>query len=242
MNEAGLPGLGHNLPPLKERLAADYQSLIARANELGEAATRAPETIGDDETLGKVGDLVKLIAACIKAADAARVNEKEPFLVGGRQVDGFFKTVTDRLTATKRNLETRVGVYLRRKAEEERLRRHEEECLKREEAERLAAQARTETDLDRAVEAEQEALAAEKAADATPAELARTRSADLGSVSTLRTSWEFEVVDWDAVPLDVLRPYIARADIEKAIRAFVRAGHRELKGVRVFETQTAMVR
>ena len=137
--------------------------------------------------------------------------------------------------------EARVTVYLRAKADAERRRREDEEARAREEAERLAAQAKDAPTLDKAIEAETVARDAAKAAEAKPADMARTRG-DLGSVSTLRTVWDFEVADYAAIPLDLIRPYLARADIDKAIRGAVRSGLRELKGVRIFENSTAVVR
>lgn len=233
--------IGSNRHPIKDLLRESYADILNRADDLNAASLRAPTSITDDETQGKVGDLIKMMGACIKKTEVARVSEKEPFLQAGREVDGFFKGVTDPLEKGKRNLESRVTTYLRAKADEERRRREEEEARAREEADRLAAQAATTKQLDAAIEAETVAREASKAAEAKPAEMARTRG-ELGSVSTLRTSWEFEVIDYADVPLDVLRPYIARSDIEKAIRGAVRSGIRELKGVRIFEQSTAVVR
>jgi hypothetical protein len=101
-------------------------------------------------------------------------------------------------------------------------------------------QARAKQALDDAAMADAEALRAAREADAKPAELARTRGAS--SLSTLKEVWDFEIVDLDSVPLSTLRPFIPRADIEKAIRAFVKVGHREIEGVRIFKTELAVIR
>jgi len=234
-------GIGHNRAPLKDLLTDNYADIAARADELVAATTRAPVSIDNDDTQGKVGDLIKMIGACVKRSEVARVSEKEPFLQAGREVDAFFKGISDTLEKTKRALESRVTTYLRAKADAERRRREEEEVRAREEADRLAAQAATAKQLDAAIEAETVAREATKAAEARPAEMARTRG-DLGSVSTLRTVWDFEVIDYAGIPLDAIRPYIARSDLDKAIRGAVRSGLRDLKGVRIFENSTAVVR
>jgi hypothetical protein len=45
------------------------------------------------------------------------------------------------------------------------------------------------------------------------------------------------VTEVESVDLEALRPYIAFADLEKAIRAYVKAnkGSRPLKGVRIYQ-------
>ena len=236
--------IGHNQPDLKTSLEMQYEDLFQRCQELLDASERAPAEIADDETQGKMGDFVKQVSACVKAAEANRKNEKEPHLQAGRVVDAVFKGITDPLSKVKKEIEKRMGVYARAKAEEARRAAEEEAKRQREEAARLAAEAeKTEDDttLDAAVEAENSAVAFEEDAKAKPAEHARVRG-DYGSVATLRTDWKFEVTDKDAINLNALRPYISTDAIEKAIRAFVKQGGRELAGVRIFEEQTTVVR
>jgi hypothetical protein len=307
MNETAPAGIGDNRPPpgldLRNRLAEDYAELAETAARLVKQANASPAAITDDDTVGVAGDLIKEISACSKRAEKIRVDEKEPFLQGGRDVDGFFKTLTGQLEKAKGSLEKVVGVYLRAKAAEERRAREEAERKAREEAERKMREAEeaererqeiarrreakriadeqaareaeaaevaanepqtigdlskpfevdpdveAETQatlaadhaLEDAAEHETQAEIAAKAAAAKPAELARTRS-DAGSVSTLREFWDFTVDDYDAIPLAVLRPYIDRANIDKAVRAYVKHGGRQLDGVRIFKDERAMVR
>jgi hypothetical protein len=245
--------IGANNPPIKDRLAVDYQSLKDRATELLAGAGRAPTQIKDDDEQGKVGDLVKMLAAAIKRSEGARSNEKEPHLQAGREVDAFFKQISDPLDMAKRGLESRVGVYLRAKADAERKRREDEARARQAEADRLAEQARiaaeknrpkvAEKKLERAVQAETAATAAAESALAKPADMARTRG-DMGSVSTLKQTWTFEIEDEGAIDLEALRPFLAKIDIEKAIRSFVRVhkGAKALAGVRIFEETSAVVR
>ena len=85
------------------------------------------------------------------------------------------------------------------------------------------------------------ACAVEAGANAKPAELVRTYSSG-GSVSTLKKEWTFAVESREAIPLDTLRPYLAADAVDKAIRAFVKAGGRQLAGVKIYEAPKAMVR
>jgi hypothetical protein len=272
--QSPVPGPGHNNPPpLRDRLASDYADMLAGIETLADRANHAPKEIGDDAALGPVSELVKDISAAAKRAEACRVDEKEPHLQAGREVDGFFKTATDRLSRMKTTLEGRVTTYLRAKADAERKAREEEERRRRdaervareeadrklreaEEADRLARMAaaqgapvtaNTDDALARAIAADEaaeqarrDADFAQRAAEARSADLARTRGA--ATLSTLRTTWEFEIVSEESIPLEKLRAFIPRGDIEKAVRAFVRAGHRDLPGVRIYQAETAVIR
>lgn len=244
-------GIGHNRPPLRDILAESHVDLIRRVAQLNAAFDRAPETVTDDDTQGKMGDYIKSIGACIRALDTAREAEKRPFLDAGREVDGFFKQFTDALGKIKAATERRVTTYLTEKAAAERRRRAEEERAAREAADRALALAQeaeaanrkadAEAALERAAIAETAAVRAEAAVYAKPAEMARTRG-EMGSVSTLRTTWEMEIQDASKIPLDTIRAFLPRDAIEKAVKGWVRAGGRELPGVRIFEQSTAIVR
>lgn len=94
--------------------------------------------------------------------------------------------------------------------------------------------------LQDAADAERDANAAGRAAAAKPAELARTRGES--SLATLATVWRFEITDINAIPLEQLRAFIPRADIEKAVRQHVRI-HKDkrIAGVRIYEEAQARV-
>ena len=246
--------IGDNLPPddadpLRDRLAETHAPLIARRDELLAAIERAPESIDDDETAGKMGDFSqKSIAACLKALEGTRVAEKEPYLSGGRSVDGFFHSVAAPLEKGKKRIDARRKDYLDRKAAEERKARIEAERIAREEAEaaaRAAAEAaakiKEEQDLDAAIAAEHaankakaDAEKAAKAAAAKPADLSRTRG-EQGSVSSLKQIWLFADLDRGALDLEALREHLPIKALEQAVRSFVAAGGRELDGVRIYE-------
>ena len=260
MTDTALAERGHNVPPsdaeiLSARLAEKYDGTIKRRDELLASALRAPPEVADEGAAGKFADLIKLITACTKNAEAERVAEKEPHLAAGRAVDGFFKRITDELAGAKKTLEQRLTTYQRKKAEDERRRREEEERLRREEAERLAREAaareaelKNEDDLAAAIAAEEaakqadaDAVKAKREASAKAADLSRSRS-DIGSVASLRTYWDFDGLDRETVDLEALRPYIALAAIEAAMRGFIRAGGREIRGARIFENTETVVR
>lgn len=253
-------GIGHNQPPsdgeaFRSELVTRHNDLLDRRTALIEAADRVPETIEDEETAGKAADFIKQLTAHEKAADRARVDEKAPYLERGKWVDTFFKTVAvAEIAGIKKRVTGLLTAYQQKVAEEERRRREEEERHQREEADRLrreaeerAAAAQTDEELDAAVETEAQAADAAaqadragRAAQAGTAELSRRHSAS-GTVASLRTEWKCSAWWRPEIDLEALRPYLSDADIEKAIRGYIRAGGRNLKGATIEEIATSRV-
>lgn len=124
----------------------------------------------------------------------------------------------------------------------------------REKREREAAEARRiaqEKEEAAAAEAERQRQAAERAAEIAAAEAAKARAAaesksadltrtrgDLGSYATTREEFVFDGLDRETVDLEPLRPYLTEAAIEAAVRAFIKAGGRELRGVNIYKGRT----
>ena len=244
--------VGHNRE-LKDLLEERHQLLTDRVAELIAACARAPERIDDDATQGKVGDLYKLLSAAHKKGEASRTDEKEPFLMGGRIVDSWFKeNVVTPLERWMAVLKRRSDLYINAKVEAERKRRADEARAAQEEADRKLEEARkaeeaarpkvAERKLEQAVQAQAVADQAADIAAAKPAEMAQTRGEH--SMLTVQMRWTHEVSAWDELDLNTLREFISRDDIEKAIRAFVRLhkGTRQLQGVRIFEAPNTQFR
>lgn len=261
MNHIAPTDLSHNQGPATEaealrlRLQEDHADLIARVQALSEAASRVPATIDSDELCGKASDFIKQMRAAAKAADNARVKEKAPYLEAGKVVDAFFKQLAEKVDLAAKPIVARAEDYMKAKAAEER-RRREEEARRVEEERRLAEERartaaetmQTDQDLDVAVEAETVAaqLVAEeearrKDAEAKVTDLARTRG-DYGGVATLATRWTFKDLNRHAIDLEALRQYLPQDAIEKAVRAAIRAGVRDLRGVTIFQDETAVIR
>ena len=73
-------------------------------------ARELPDAVDNDQDLGKVSGVIKVLGDTSKRADAYRVREKEPFLRGGQAVDGFFKGIMDRLDKTTTILHKRAHI------------------------------------------------------------------------------------------------------------------------------------
>lgn len=239
---------------IRENLMEKHAEIMKRVTDLLEAAKRAPEKIESDEVAGRMGDFSKQLAACLKNTEAARVAEKEPHLAAGRTVDGWFKNLADPLDKAKAGVGRVLTDYLRVKeaaerAERERVAREERAAaLAAAEASRLAEQAALDAKtMDAAIDAEDlarkaaaDAALAAKEAAAKAADLSRTRG-DLGSVSSLVEFWDFKDIDRDALDLEALRQHLPMEALEKAVRSFVKAGGRSIKGATVFENSKARV-
>lgn len=260
---------GGNRPPLADffketndtlpgYLSEDNADIVARVAELTAAMARAPTAVTNDDLAGKVSDFIAQVTKCTKQAEAKRVDAKSGPLTAGRLIDGFFqKEVLAKLDTIKRPLLERLTAYQRIKADEERRRREEAERVARDEAQRLAREAEaaaakldSETDLARAIEAEdaaeQSRAAAAKAledAQAKAAELTVARG-DYGSSASLRTTWKARSDNWDAVDLNELRALIGADVIQKAANAHARMykNTKPVAGIVFFEEQTAVVR
>lgn len=169
--------------------------------------------IDDDEALGLAAENMRMAAALNRTGEDRRKEHKEPFLSGGRTVDGWFKTWGTPLLRAMEPVQATMNDYGARK-------------LAQQQAEALAAKRLADAEAERAAEVAAEALrnnrpdeasaaldqvtdaaeAAERADDrvnARPADLTRTHGA-YGAVASVRQVWGWEVSDLAAVPREYL--------------------------------------
>jgi hypothetical protein len=265
------PRVGHNLnffnedgglaaDALREYLIEAQQSLVERRTELLDAYTRVPAKIGDDETHKRCLDFSKQLGTLIKLVDADHTARKQPFLAGGQLVDNRWHELRDRVVTVRVDVDRRAKKYLDDKAEAERKARIAAQRAAEEEAARQRAEAEaaeqammekvepTVEDLDTAIaageaasKAETVAVVATRAAEAKPAELARTRT-ELGALGTLQRVFIFTDLNRDTIDLEALRPHLPTDCIEKALRSFIKAGGREITGATIKEDTALRVR
>lgn len=276
-----IAGIGHNLPPtpidlktgheLADELAASNHDLLTRQMELLDGVTRAPESIDDDEVSGRMAAFLTQLNGFVKHADAERQKRKEPYLSGGRVVDGFFSQLMLPIQKAFTTLNSRQTAYgqakaakIRREAEERQRLEREEAARKQREAEkaerdrkaaerearkavdetaRVEAEARAKEAQDRADaarkaqdEANAQAGAAAKTANASDAELSRVRG-DMAGMS-IRTNMDWELVDITKVPPEFLE--VNARMVKAAISG--KNGKRDIPGLRIFESKQAVNR
>ncbi len=220
--------IGHNNPPAEDpliaRLTEQNGDLMSKADQFGEACERCPDPV-DKASAQKVTDFIKQIGQLVKALNSARTEAKAPYLDAGRKVDGFFNARKDALETALAPIKQKLNAYV---AEEDHKRRAAEEEARRAE-----------------LEAARNAEPASPSFEATtpaPAPAKTQVRGEYGAVASARTVWEFEIEDASKIPVSVLRKYLTADAIEKAMRAAVRDGVRDVKGVRIFETTKAQVR
>jgi hypothetical protein len=147
---------------------------------------------------------------------------------------------------------SRIAAERQRQAEEERRQAEQQRIASEQTTQRISVEhhqreenaRRQEARLrEESAQAQAAALRTQKEAEAKPADMARTRSAD--GVSTLKQVFKWECTDPHAVDLSdpVLRSFIPWPDVEKAINRYV-ATHKDarpLAGVRIYpDTEVRM--
>jgi hypothetical protein len=170
-----------NAPPVADRLALDYEDL---RTEITDALEALPDLdITSDEGILRARDLVVPLKALQNRVTAAHKAEKAFYLDGGRAVDGFFKAQRVHLDAVVALITEEASQYQAKKL-----------ALAREKA---ASEARI-------------AAMLEEPPPEPPRPAAATRVADNGTVAVSgAVRWDFEVVDADALPRELLQPNLA---------------------------------
>jgi hypothetical protein len=209
--------LGHNQPPLADRLALDHGDLAKRAAEAAAMVPAELRAIETDDEAAAYTDTAADIKAVIKEVEAAFKVEKAPWLDGGRTVDGFFANIGTPL----RGAVDRVV-----------------KALNARQAARLAAERKAAAEA--AEKARKEAIAFDEpvpvAAPVVVKEAARVVSITTGAKATGSVKWRPRVVAIDQVP----RQYMMVN--EKALQAAVDGGIREIPGVEVYEEVRTSIR
>lgn len=160
--------MGHNMPPVEEIIAMEFREALLgdRPDFLSrlDAAIAAVDrvVITDDESLGKAGDLDKILRASeAYVADKHKI-VKEPYLARGRAVDAEKNGLTGRITPARYRLRDMMNEHMAKI-----------EAARRAEAARIAAEQRAAAEAAAAAEAEQRRAEQEAARAAEEAERAR---------------------------------------------------------------------
>lgn len=263
--------IGHNKPPVEDEakaafrdaLLADRPDFEQKVNDIEAGAKRV--VVSDDESYGRAGSMLNIIRAATKHVDEAHAAAKLPYLTGGRVVDAEKKALVTRLEAARATVQAQANDYAAKKAAEERAERERiaaeqraaaeaaaraerERQLAEEEAARAAAEATTAEERaaaeQRAAEAARAAEEAMAAAALAPAPAARAEPvrADDGASISAKTVWNSQVEDYAKAFKAVKSDPKVKEAIDAAVARLVRAGQRELSGVRIWPTQQAVAR
>lgn len=262
--------LGGNEPPLEERIGMEFREallserpdFLLRMESAIEAVERAE--VSDEETLGKAGDLDKILRHCDSHIAETHKAVKQPYLDGGRAVDAEKNRLTGPLTDARHKLRDRMNGFMaereakhraeqariaaEQRAAQEAAERAEREARAAEEAAaRAAAEARTGEERAAAERAAAEAQARmEQAIAAAPLAAAVTRAepvrSDAGATVSGRKVWQSEVQDYTVAFMAVEDNPKVREAIDKAIAALVKAGKTRIEGVKIWQSVQAVAR
>jgi len=210
--------------PLTPKEIADYleyslDSLLERRVEILTALkdTAKVTRIDDDDTLGNVAENVKMALALDKTAEARRKENKEPFLLGGRAVDGWFKSFAAPIEAAVTPIRAVMDDYGKRKLARERAAAEAARKLAEAEAARAAEFAAAlmaqnkesefgslEWAFDAAQSRADEATRAAALADGKAADLTR-HTGVYGTTTSMRSTWGWDITDAAAIPRSFLK-------------------------------------
>lgn len=234
--------IGDNNPP--EPIDEGYEALIERGNELAGAIERIPKPEADGAE-DKLATFSKQCKTYIKDVNSWHKETKEPFRTAGLAVDAKKNGLVAAVAAVQNAAAAALNTIGQAKLAVERKRREDAEALAqkiREDAEaKVFAAAEGGGAVEAAIAAE-EAEADIKAADnAAKPQSANAKSSDGASVG-FTNFWNFEIVDYNKVPVAVLRKHLGDDAFKKAVRSAIKEGSREIKGVRIFEDTRQTVR
>jgi hypothetical protein len=249
--------VGHNKMPLAELLPIATAVFQPDVDALAKRADTAPRIVTGRADMDVASALVKDAKALFKKIETARKEMKQPFLDGGKLVDGHYGDLTERLDRIATTFQKAADAFTAQQVEQERQRRlAEAERIRQEEAAaRELAEAANEAGKAPMAEtmgamadaAAYEARQIEREATGSAADLVRSVTSD-GVLTSAKTQWDYAILDFAAVDLDVLRPYLKRDAIEAAIRMAIRQGVRPIdgrqpiRGVQIFQDVKAVIR
>lgn len=228
-------------------LRVRYSKELKRAEELKSAFVRFQEAnkdgLHDDDATAKAGEFAEQIKKAIKALEAGRKKEKDPFDAAAKVVHSLFKSINDELDSSVKAIARMQTNYLIKKEAEERAAR---KAIADAEAKRVAdaeaaaiAAGASEEQLDAVIEQAQHAENLQKQAQASTADMSRVRGS-YGGTTSLAKVRQFRVTDLSKVPTEFLM--IDQAKVKAAIKDFKEGDGQPIAGIEVYFERTARSR
>jgi hypothetical protein len=244
-NLPDLPPKNHNSPPseleiLQENLTTRYVHLMRDADAKEKLSQKIPAQFTAQNEADFVSDYIAEIGQLQKSLEAARKEEKEPFLRQGQAVDEFFKDYKDKLEDAAGKAKIPLTNWLKKCAAEEQARRDAELKLAQEAAAAAIQHVVTADDAQKAVEARETAIVAQKVAAAPVVSMASATGKY--SKAGLKKEWVGTITDITKVDLEKLRAYIKPEAIQVALNAYVKMGGRACEGCSIAEEVKVGVR
>jgi hypothetical protein len=250
-NAPRTPTLNSTQAEISNWLDAELEGLLARRSEVVDGLNKTLEAfprIDTDEAQGIAGENVDFANKLIKAAETRFKLHKEPYLTGGRAVDGWYKKFGAPLTTALAEIKERMNDYVRRT---------EAAARRKAQAEREAAEADAQRLADLAMQSknpEVQAAAFDEleivadraqriAANLNAPPAGRTRvHGTYGAVISARRRWLWRTTDLALVPREYLM--IDKDKVNEAMKARGEGGRptATIPGIEFYEELTAGVR
>ncbi len=240
---------GNNPPSESEILQQRLESYRGEEKLINDLIARAvPTEIKNDKEAGEIADTIKSLKSARAAIENIFKKEKEPFLVACKVADGWKNAKWTKIDNHVALAGKPIIAWNNKKAEEERARQLELARKAQEEAERLAKEAEIHAEagigdtaeelFEFAIEAELKSTMYTNSADGKIA----TKSAGTYSTASNRKVWVGVVEDPLTLDIVALKAYFTAAEIDKAVRAAISDGVREIRGVKIFEEDKITIR
>lgn len=240
-----LATIGHNNPPEPTPYEAVRENVETVYLEASNWLDGAP--VENEVTAENISKLINLLRDSEKKAEAARKEEKEPYLKAGKEVDSKYKVLTDKINmalgACKKALtpwlekqeaiKREVAEKARREAEEKA--KAAQEAFRATELTNLAEREKAEAMLKDAMKAESKAKTAEK-------DTAKASSSGVGRAVSLRTVYIPILIN----EKEAARHYWAKnkepfiALLNELAAQDVRFGNKEIPGFEIKEEKRAV--
>ena len=248
MNERVTIG-GNNPPSEIEILQERLDSHIDTEKNINELVSREiPKLIEDDAGAGKVTDYIKALKGARTSVEKIFKTEKAPILAAGKVADKWKTSRWEKIDARVADASKPVIAWNAKKEEAERKRQVELARLAQEEADKLAREAAEHADagiddtaddlLDAAIEQEDKSTALTEKATG----VIKTRSTGMYSTASSRKVWVGKIDNYPALDVAALAIYFTADALDKAIRAAIKDGIREIKGVKIYQEDKLTIR
>lgn len=247
-----IAGPGHNLATTTDILKDRFGDLMNEAEAIAQRANDAKDGLTDgnvatDEQSAKLVEIGIDAGKLASKVDKTRLATTEPLRKEVDDTNEFFNTIARRMKLVKSVFEQLVGAYDRKKRDEAQraaAKAAEEAAAaaKRKLEEAAASGHSVESDVILQEAARAEHRAQHLAGQALAAGTGPTRT-EGGTVSQ-RTNWTFRITDASKIDLNKLRPHFGIADIEKALRGYIKANRdtAPIAGVEIYPDQKATFR
>ncbi|RVD44911.1 hypothetical protein EN742_00770 [Mesorhizobium sp. M4A.F.Ca.ET.020.02.1.1] len=251
-NAPSIAGLGHNLATTGDILRDRFKPILDEVEDLARRATAQKNALTDG-AIANDNERDPFVSLGIEARKLAKrlaetkLATTKPLRDEVAETNRFFDTIIVRPETIQSAFETIVGRYDAKKREEARIAAAEVARIAQEEAKRKLDEAASSSHSILGDVLMQEAADAENRAqvlanEAITAASGPTRT-EAGTISST-ARWTHRITDPAKVPLEKLRPYISIDDLDKFVRAYVRANKNTapLAGVEIFQDQKTQFR